>query len=307
MKLGIFDAVTSGGGTLDELVTSASSAREHGFDSWWLPQIFSFEALAVHAVVGREVPDIALGTAVVPTWPRHPATMAQLALTAQAAAGGDRLTLGIGLSHQMVVENMFGMSFAHPARHMSEYLDALVPLLEGREAAVSGESVSAHLGLQLPELPAPEVIVAALGPRMLRIAGTKSHGTVTWMTGPNTLESHIVPTIRAAAAEAGRPEPRVVAALPVQVTDDVDTTRQRVAEVFAIYGVLPSYRAMLDREGAEGPADVAILGTEDEVAERIRSLAGIGVTEFIAVEFNRPGSTAHGRTRDLLRSLVGTL
>ncbi len=129
------------------------------------------------------------------------------------------------------------------------------------------------------------MLVAALGTAMLTIAGRMASGTVTWMTGPATIESHIVPTIRAAAAEAGRPEPRIGVGLPVCVTDDVDAARAKAAEVFAIYGHLPSYRAMLDREGAEGPADVAIVGTESEVQAQVRRLADIGATDFCGAPF----------------------
>lgn len=302
MQIGIFDGSASDGAPIDSLVASAQRAHDDGFASWWTPQIFGWEALSILAIVGREVPGIALGTAVVPTYPRHPITMAQLALTAQAASGG-RVSLGIGLSHQIVIENMFGMSFDAPARHMEEYLDALLPLLSEHTVAATGTTVSASVGLNLPDLAAPPVLVAALGPRMLRIAGERAAGTVTWMTGPRTLGEHIVPSITAAADAAGRPAPRVVAALPVVVTDDVDGARARCGQAFEMYGYLPSYRAMLDREGAEGPADVAIVGDEETVAAQIRSMADVGVTEFVAVEAGRAGVEAD-RTRALLRSLL---
>lgn len=304
MHLGIFDATVGSGGTIDEIIASAASAREDGFASWWQPQIFGFETLTLLALVGREVPDIALGTAVVPVQPRHPVTMAAEALTVQAAAGADRLTLGVGLSHQMVIESMFGLSYAKPARYMGEYLAALMPLLGERSVSVTGESISVSAGLQLPEgIPAPSVLVAALGPRMLHLAGTMTDGTVTWMTGPKTLETHIVPSIRSAAAGAGRPEPRVVACLPTCVTDDPDAERARVAKVFEIYGFLPSYRAMLDREGAAGPADVAIVGDEESVRTQIQSLASIGISEFVAVDYSTDAERK-ARTRSLLQTLL---
>ena len=302
MRLGIFDSNSSSGGSIDDLVASARLAHEHGFASWWLPQIFGFEALAVLGIVGREVPEIALGTAVVPTYPRHPVTMAAEALTAQAASGG-RLTLGIGLSHRMVIEDMFGVSFDKPARHMREYLAALMPLLAGQNAATTGETISVSAELTLPEgIVAPDVVVAALGPKMLELAGREAQGTVTWMTGPRTLASHIVPSVSTAAAAADRPAPRIVACLPVCVTHDIDAARARAAKGFEIYGFLPSYRAMLDREGAEGPADVAIVGNEVEVASAISALADVGVTEFVAVEYSTR-EPERSRTRDLLRSL----
>lgn len=304
MKIGLFDSRAADGATLDTLIASAAAAHDGGFASWWVPQIFGYEALAALAVVGHAVPDIALGTAVVPTYPRHPMTMAQLALTVQAAAQ-NRLTLGIGLSHQIVIETLLGMSYERPARHMREYLDVLMPLLSDRKVSAHGETISTMAELSFPdEVTAPDVVVAALGPAMLKLAGSRTAGTVTWMTGPKTLQSHIVPSITAAASEAGRPAPRVVCCLPVLVVDDEAAGREVCGQAFAMYGTLPSYRAMLDREGAAGPADVAIIGSEVQVAEQIRALADIGVTEFVAVTFAKPGGAEAQRTIELLRAIA---
>jgi F420-dependent oxidoreductase-like protein len=302
MDIGIFDGGASDGVPIDDLVASARRAQEDGFASWWSSQIFGYEALSILAVIGREVPGITLGTGVVPTYPRHPITMAQLALTAHVASRG-RLVLGIGLSHQIVIENMFGMSFDAPAGHMSDYLDALMPLLADHSVSFTGSRLSASVGLNVPDIPRPPVLVAALGPKMLALAGQKADGTITWMTGPKTLSEHIVPSITRAAEAAGRPAPRIAASLPVVVTDDPDGARARCAKVFEMYGYLPSYRAMLDREGAEGPADVAIVGDEETVATGIGALAEAGVTDFAAAEAGRPGEEAD-RTRALLKSLV---
>jgi F420-dependent oxidoreductase-like protein len=269
----------------DDMVGQVASLRDAGIGTAWSSQIFGYDALTAIAAIGREVSGIDFGTAVIPTYPRHPVMLAGQALTAQAAIGG-RLTLGIGLSHQMVIEHVFGQSFEKPARHMREYLSILVPLLEGEPVTFAGETLRAStFGPLQIEAPAPPVLVAALGTTMLRIAGRLASGTVTWMTGPDTIESHIIPTISAAAAEAGRPEPRIGVGLPVCVTGDVDEARKKASEVFAIYGQLPSYRAMLDREGAVGPADVAIVGTEEEVRTEIRRLADIGVTDFCGAPF----------------------
>jgi F420-dependent oxidoreductase-like protein len=272
----------------DEMVGQVASLQEAGIQTAWASQIFAYDALTALAVIGREVPGIDLGTAVVPTYPRHPVMLAAQALTVQAATGG-RLTLGIGLSHQMVIEHVFGQSFEKPARHMREYLSILVPLLEGEQVTFAGETLSAStFGPLQIAAPVPPVLVAALGTTMLRIAGRMASGTVTWMTGPATIESHIVPTIRAAASEAGRPEPRIGCGLPVCVTDDTEAARIQAAEVWAIYGELPSYRAMLDREGAIGPADVALVGSAAEVGAQVRRLADIGVTDFCGAPFGTP-------------------
>src|ERR1700683_1983019 len=187
----------------DETVGQVTSLRDAGIQTAWASQIFGYDALTALAAIGREVSGIDLGTAVVPTYPRHPVMLAGQALTVQAATGG-RLTLGIGLSHQVVIENVFGQPFAKPARHMKEYLSILVPLLEGEQVSFAGETLSAStFGPLQIDAPAPPVLVAALGPNMLRIAGGMSSGTVTWTTGPATVEAHVIPTIREAAAAAG--------------------------------------------------------------------------------------------------------
>jgi 5,10-methylenetetrahydromethanopterin reductase len=288
--------------TLDAAVEAAGQVEAEGFHGYHVPQIFGLDALTTLAVVGRQVPRIELGTGVVPTYPRHPMMLAAQALTTQMACDG-RLLLGIGLSHQVVIESMFGMSFDKPARHMREYLSILMPLLHGEPVAFEGETLSANASLGIQGVDAPAVAVAALGPLMLKLAGRMTDGTVTWMTGPATLAEHTVPTISAAAAEAGRPAPRIVVGLPVCVTDDVAGARERAAKMFAMYGFLPSYRAMLDREGAEGPADVAIVGDEATVAAGLQRVADAGATDFSAAEFAVDADEKQ-RTRDLLRTLV---
>ena len=182
MRIGIFGGDT-GGRTIDDVVADARAAEQDGFASYALPQIFGLDAMGVLAIVGREVPRIELATGVVPTYGRHPVTMAQQALTVQAASGG-RFTLGIGLSHQIVIENMFGLSFDKPLRHMREYLAVLMPLLHDGKADVDGETISTHVGLAVAERSDIPVLIAALGPKMLELAGTVTDGTVTWMTGP---------------------------------------------------------------------------------------------------------------------------
>ena len=300
MRIGVFGGITANG-PIDRIVDEARAAAEDGFATFWLPQIFGVDALIALAIVGREVPRIELGTAVVPTYPRHPAVLAQQALTAQAAAGG-RLALGIGLSHQLVIEGMYGYSFEKPLRHLREYLEILVPLVRGEPAAFDGETQHAHVAVDVQGATPCPVLVAALGPQMLELAGRVADGTVTWMTGPGTIEGHIVPTITKAAQRAGRAAPRVGVGLPVCVTADVDAARERAARTFEMYGRLPSYRAMLDREGAEGPADVAVVGDEDQVRSQVEHLAAVGATDFVANVFG--SSEERRRTGELLRALL---
>jgi 5,10-methylenetetrahydromethanopterin reductase len=268
---------------LNQVIEQVQGYADAGFASAWASQIFGYDALTLFGVIGTKVEGIELGTGVVPVYGRHPQVLAQQALTVQAASG-NRLTLGIGLSHQVVVEGLWGFSYEKPARYMREYLSALVPMLEGQVCNVQGEVVTAntYAPLDIPGVSAPPVLVAALGTTMLKIAGRMASGTVTWMTGVSTIAGHIAPTITAAAAEAGRPAPRIGVALPVTVTADAQAAKERIDKAFAIYPTLPSYRAMLDKEGAERPSDIALVGSESEVAAALGRLADAGATDFVA-------------------------
>jgi len=300
MRIGIFGGDTQSR-SITQVIEAARAAEVAGFASYWLPQIFGLDAITTLAIVGREVPRIELGTAVVPTFPRHPAMLASQAITTAAASDG-RFTMGIGLSHQIVVESMWGMSFERPARHMREYLSILLPLLRDGNVSFAGDTLTMHGPLMVTQRPGVPVLIAALAPQMLELAGGTADGTITWMTGPGTLADYIVPTITGAAERHGRPAPRVVASLPVMLTSHPDDARRRAAEDFAVYGTLPSYRAMLDREGAAGPADVAIVGDESTIGKSIQRLSDVGVTDFVAAAFGT--SEEHTRTGEYLRSLV---
>jgi F420-dependent oxidoreductase-like protein len=301
MRIGIFLGDSGPPDPLEDLVARTRQAAGDGFPSVWIPHIFGADALISLAVMGREVPEIELGSAVIPTYPRHPLLMAQQALTTQLATRG-RLTLGIGLSHRPVIEDMFGFSFERPARHMREYLQVLLPALRQESVDVDGETVRAHGSITIPGATPCPVLLAALAPRMLRLAGGMADGTITWMTGAGTVAEHIVPSIAAAAEEAGRPPPRVVVGLPVCVTDEVEAARRRADLGFARYGQLPSYRAMLDREGVEGPGDVMVAGDEAAVREQLAAFSAAGATDFLASEFGSREERA--RTRALLAGWV---
>ncbi|HWF83024.1 MAG TPA: TIGR03564 family F420-dependent LLM class oxidoreductase [Streptosporangiaceae bacterium] len=287
---------------LSLLRDSLSKAADDGFASAWMANIFGLDTLTALAVAGSGI-GIEIGTAVVPTYPRHAAVLAQQALTTALALDG-RLTLGIGLSHKIVIEDMYGYSFDAPATHMSEYLSILLPALDGEQVNVTGKTMRAAIGLSTPRLGRMPVLLAALGPQMLKLCGKHTDGTILWMTGPATVRDYVAPMINASAQAAGRPAPRVVCILPVCVTDDPDAAKARAAKAFEIYGFLPSYRAMLDREGAAGPADIAIVGDEDTVAAQIAALADCGVTDFVAAEF--ASRNERQRTRTLLKHLIAT-
>jgi 5,10-methylenetetrahydromethanopterin reductase len=289
--------------TLDDLVGEAKQAEDEGFAFFSLPNIFGADAISTLTLAGRETSRIELATGVTPTPPRHPFAIAQQALTAQAASRG-RFVLGIGLSHKIVIENMLGLSYAQPAKQMREYLEVLMPLAQGKPAAYSGDLYRVNGALQVAGGTPLPVVVAALGPKMLAVAGELADGTATWMTGIKTLADHTVPTITEAARAAGRPAPRIVAALPFALTGDPAGAREVANKAFAIYGQLPSYRAMLDREGAAHPGDVALLGGEAELRAGLDRLRGAGVTHFLASVYAAdPGCIE--RTRAFLGSELG--
>jgi 5,10-methylenetetrahydromethanopterin reductase len=298
MRLG----TTVGGETLEEFVNQVKQAEADGYAFVSAANIFGLDAIGALMIAGRETERIELSTGVVPTPPRHPTALAQQALTAQAACRG-RFTLGIGLSHQVVIEGMFGLSYDSPAKQMNEYLQVLAPLLEGKAASLKGDFYRVNASLQVPDGTPVPILVAALGPLMLEVAGRLADGTATWMTGRQTLAEHTVPGITRAATAAGRPPPRIVSALPVCVTNDVNSAREFANKAFQVYGTLPSYRAMLDREGAAGPGDVAIVGDEAAVRAGFAELRDAGVTDFAAAAYG-PDSEALTRTREFLLSEI---
>ncbi|MXW26616.1 MAG: TIGR03564 family F420-dependent LLM class oxidoreductase [Dehalococcoidia bacterium] len=289
---------------LDGLVARTQELEAQGYDSVWMPNVFGLDAMGAFTVIGRETERIELGTAVVPTYPRHPVTMAQQALTVQAASG-NRFALGIGLSHKFVIEDMWGMSFERPARHMRDYLEALLPLLRGGEVNVENDSYRIHATYGVAGAEPPQVLLAAMAPRMLALAGSVADGTSLWMTGPDTIETYIAPALQEAAERAGREQaPRIVAAFPIAVTNNPDDARERVGKMLANYSPIPSYRAMLDREGAAGPEDVAILGDERVLDEALDRLEAMGVSDFSA-SIMPVDPEAEGRTAAYLIGRMG--
>lgn len=308
MRIGNFIGTMGAADTVQGQAQQAAEAEDDGFDSLWTAQVAGVDALTMLALAGDRTSSIELGTAVVPTYPRHPTALAQQALTTQAVSGG-RLLLGIGLSHKPNVEGRWGLSFHAPAQHMDEYLTILNSLMHTGSVDFQGSHFSVSGEIQRMTDTPPTVCVAALAPRMLRIAGERSSGTITWMVGPRTLDEHIVPRITSAAEGAGRPAPRVCVGLPVCVTDDTQAGFEAASGFFGRYGNLPSYRRMLDIEGVESPAEVAIIGNEAEVEAQLRALAAAGATDYLASIFptGDDAEASVARTRELLKSLVGNV
>ena len=297
MRIGMM--VGEGSGAAPELaglIERGQAAEAAGLDSAWIANI-ALDAMTAASVLGAATNKIEIGTAVMPTYTRHPAAMVQQAASTQLACNG-RFTLGIGLAHKFMVENAWGLSYAKPAKHMREYLEILMPLLHGQ--AVKHLKDQYQVNLQPPPGESPtSVLVAALGPIMLRLTGELADGTITWATGLNTLTDHIVPELNKGATRAGRMTPRVVAGLPVMLTNQPEQARAIAAKVFSVYAQIPSYRAMLDREGAAGVQDLAIVGDENLVRSQLARLESAGVTDLCAFPFEVEDGDAQ-RTTEFL-------
>ena len=310
MRIGLFPGARRETAVLRVTLEQVIKAEADGFDSIWFPQLpnLGYDVLSIIALAGVQTSRIELGTAVIPTFPIHPLALAKQALTTQVACGG-RLTLGLGLSHRPAIEDMMGLSYHSPARHMREYVTVVRSLIDEGRAEFEGRAFNMKAELTVPESSPCPIIIAALAPRMLRLAGEMADGTVTWMAGVKTIDSHIAPRIQAAAQAAGRPQPRVVVGLPVAVTDDPSGARESAAHTYERYGQLTNYRRMLDIEEVEGPSEVAVVGNEAQVEEQLRGFASAGATDFIAsvLPVGETHNESASRTRQLLQSLVGKL
>jgi F420-dependent oxidoreductase-like protein len=308
MRIGLFISDVSGAQTdVDELLANARAAEALGFTTGWVPHIpWSLDGLTALALAGQVTTRIELGTAVMPTYPRHPLAMAQQAMSTQAASGG-RLVLGIGPSHPVVIESMHGLAYERPAHHTREYVEVLRAAFAGTgHVEYHGECFDFSSMLVVPgSTPAP-IMIAALAPRMLRLAGELTDGTITYWANERAVGEHIVPGIATGAESAGRPMPRVVVGLPVAVCDDADEGRERAAKLFEAYLNIPTYQRVLAR-GGDGttPTDVAVIGTEAEVTTRLRAYADAGATDLCATALGLgPDREASQRaTIELLASL----
>jgi 5,10-methylenetetrahydromethanopterin reductase len=292
------------GAPLAQIGDHAAEAEADGFSSYWLAQLGVPDALTAIAATGSRTSTIEIGTAVVPTWLRHPLMLAAQAVTVQEAIG-DRLALGIGLAHKPTIEGTLKIPFTTPAKHMDEYLSVLLPALHDRKVAFDGDIWSAHVdGVGgAPNVPAPRVLLAAMGPRMLRLAGSRTDGTILWLAGPKAIAEELKPVLDDAASAADRPEPRIVASVPICVTPNAEQVKTTIAAFLVGYNDLPSYRGVMDSSGAGGPADVSIVGTADEVREGIAAFEAAGTTDFTPVEFTLDPDDA-AATRSLLKELV---
>lgn len=302
MRIGL----TGGGSTADRMIQQAVDAEADGFTSLWYASAVFGDPLVAMALAGRATSTIELGTSVLQTYTCHPVLQANRGASTAAAMGRPGLTLGVGPSHQLVIEAAYGLSYEGVGAHTEEYLTVLTTLLRGEGVDHRGE----HFRVNIPAVATPpqpvSVMLSALAPRLLRVAGEFTDGTILWMGNARSIATHVAPKLNAAAAAAGRPAPRIVAGLPVAVHDDVAEGRETAARDFANYGVLPNYRRILDIGGASGPGDAAIVGGEAAVTEQIEALFDAGATDVWAAPFpvGDDRAASRQRTRALLKELA---
>ena len=303
MRIGL----TGGASSIERMVEQAERAESDGFSSLWFASAVGGDPLVAMALAGRATSSIELGTSVLQTYTCHPVLQANRAASVAAGMGRAGFTLGLGPSHRPAVEDAYGLSYATPGRHTEEYVRVLAPLLRGETVEHHGDEFDVVLEGRVSPPPHPvSLMISALAPRMLRVAGALTDGTILWMANARAVESHVAPRITKAAADAGRPAPRIVCGLPIAVADDAGEARDVAAAVFAGYGELPNYRRVLDIGGADGPGDAAIVGDEASVTTQIAALADAGVTDFWAAPFpvGSDRKESRQRTIDLLRSLL---
>jgi F420-dependent oxidoreductase-like protein len=290
-------------------------AESAGLDTAWVPQTpTDFDALVAVALMGVTTTRIELGTAVVPLQLQHPIALARQALSAQAATGG-RLTLGVGPSHHWIVRDMLGLPYERPAAFTRDYLEVLEVALAGSGPVdVENPTFTVHNPLELGPVAALPVLIAALGPVMLRLAGERAAGTVLWMADERAVAEHVVPRITKAAGDAGRPAPRVVAGIPVCLCrpSEVEAARERANRIFGEADVSPNYQRLLDYGDANDIGDLCAAGDEAAIAARFRRFADAGVTD-LSVRLLPIGEgrdeliASKHRTRDLLAGLAQDL
>jgi F420-dependent oxidoreductase-like protein len=303
MRIGL----TGGGRNADAIVRQAEQAEADGFASLWFASTVTGDPLVAMSLAGRATSRIELGTAVLQTYPCHPTLQAGRVLAASSAMGRPGLTLGIGPSHASAIENLYGTGYDHPGRSTEEYLQLLTPLLRGEAADLDGEDWSAHVpaGYLRPEHSVP-VLVSALGPRLLRVAGQVADGVILWMASAQAIENHVAPRVRDAAQSVGRPSPRIVAGLPVAVHDDESEARGAVAAYSTRYADQPNYQRIMEIGGAANPSEAAIVGPLDRVAAELQALLDAGATDIWAapVPVGEDPKASIRATTDALRELL---
>jgi F420-dependent oxidoreductase-like protein len=299
--------LTGGGTSVDKVVRQAKQAEADGFTSLWYASLVTGDPLVAIALAGRETARIELGTAVLQTYPCHPLLQANRVASVVDAMQRPGFTLGLGPSHEPLIRGVFGISYDHPGRSTEEYVRILMGALRGEAVDFDGADFSAHTAGRMAPVAQPvPVLVAALGPRLLRVAGALADGTVLWMAPVRAIESHIAPRINAAASAAGRSAPRIVAGIPVAVHDDIGEARAAAAASSTMYAGMANYQRILDIGGASSPAEAAIVGDEPSVRAQLQRMLDAGATDIWAAVFPVGDDKARSvrRTTEWLKELV---
>jgi F420-dependent oxidoreductase-like protein len=276
---------------VDDVVSQARRVHQVGVRQVWVSQQFTHDAIALAGLVGATVPGLGVGTSVVPLNPRHPLIVASLAQTAQAAAHGN-FSLGLGLGAHEPERLAFGTTWPNTIQRLREHLTILRSVFDNGTVDFHGEEFSANPAWPVAVAggtPVP-VYVAAMGPKALQVTGELADGTLPYLAGPRTIAEFIEPTIAKAAADAGRPKPRIIASVPVLVSDDVDTARAIAVERLSFYETIPSYRKVIAREGVDSVADLAAIGSADSVVRQLRRYLDAGATDVVLSPLDRSES-----------------
>jgi F420-dependent oxidoreductase-like protein len=299
------------GDKVTRLVADARAAEAAGFASIWVPQVPNdFDAMTAVALMGGATTRIELATAVVPIQTRHPVAMAQQALSTQAVCEG-RFTLGVGPSHHWIVEDMLGLPYEKPARLVRHYLEVLNAALAGPGPVdVENDDYRVHNPLDITDISPTPILVAALAPVMLRIAGELGSGTILWMADERAIGDHVLPRVSKAASGAGRPAPRVVAGVPVVLcaNDEVDSARAWANRALGHAEYSPNYIRLLEHGDATDVGDLLAAGDEAAVVERLRSFRDSGVTDLaVRVLPLGPDRNARIESRDRTLAFLASL
>lgn len=297
---------------VDRMMSDAVWAEEHGLSTVWIPQVpDEFDAMTAAALVAHVTSRIEIGTAVVPLQSRHPVALLQQSLSTQLVAEG-RFTLGLGPSHHWIIEDMLGLPYERPAALTADYLDVIdAAMLGAGPIDVVNDRFAIHNPMHVTDQPRMQVMLAALGPVMLRLAGSRTDGTILWLADEKAIESHIRPRIEAAATEAGRPTPRIVAGVPVCLCrpDEIDVAKARADRVLSEATVSPNYQRLLDQGDATGVSDILACGDEEMIRSRLAAFEAAGVTD-VSVRVLPIGDgrdellESSRRTRELIATLA---
>jgi F420-dependent oxidoreductase-like protein len=289
-----------------QLVAEAEAAEAAGFTSIWVPQVpGDFDAFTAITLMGRATARIELATAVVPIQTRHPVAMAQATLSNQAVCEG-RFTLGLGTSHHWIIEDMLGLPYERPAHLMRSYLQVLNAALRGPGTVdVENDDYRVHSPIDVTDWTPTPVLLAALGPVMLRVAGEHTSGTILWMADERAVAEHVVPRITKAAAEAGNPAPRVVVGVPIAIcsNDEVADARAHANRVLGQAEFSPNYQRLLARGDATTMGHILAAGDESAVVRRLRAFRDAGATD-LAVRLLPVGPNREARIESRDRTLA---